>query len=165
VRALLLLWLLPLVSACTQAVTPAPAPILPAATAIVVPSPDRSLAAATPVPAATATPEPPAAATADPTTRPARTPATKVSGARSSAASSSGAIGRESQPAPRPAPALPAGAFLPLGRNCPAEAPIKGTRARVYHSAASRSYATALPVICFVNGAAAEAAGYRPAAN
>lgn len=62
-----------------------------------------------------------------------------------------------------PVPPLPADALAPLGLSCPAQAPIKGSRAHVYHTPASRTYETVHPVACFATEAAATAAGYRPA--
>jgi hypothetical protein len=61
--------------------------------------------------------------------------------------------------------ALPLGAVAPVGESCPPDAPIKGSSAHVYHTPASRTYATVRPVICFSSTSAALAAGYRPAAN
>jgi hypothetical protein len=63
------------------------------------------------------------------------------------------------------AASLPDGAVLPNGRSCPAEAPVKLSRAGVYHTPASRTYATLQPVLCFTTPAAAQAAGYRNAKN
>ena len=61
--------------------------------------------------------------------------------------------------------ALPDGAQAPTGGSCPPDAPIKGSRAHVYHTPASRTYETLKPVICFTTPAAAQAAGYRDAKN
>ena len=61
--------------------------------------------------------------------------------------------------------ALPDGSERPVGLTCPATAPVKVSRAHVYHTPASRTYETVKPVICFTTAAAAKAAGYKPAKN
>jgi hypothetical protein len=51
--------------------------------------------------------------------------------------------------------------IAPLGRSCPPAAPIKGSKAHVYHTPASRTYETVQPVACFSSPAEAAQAGYR----
>lgn len=149
-----------LVVGCRQGSEPLSMPL---PTPAIVPAPDRSLATeVTEVPSTpTPSPTPPEATPSPRATRRAAGPgpsrAARVSGANSGS--------RSESPVQTAIPALPAGAEQPIGRSCPAEAPVKGSSARVYHTPASRTYETVLPVICFTSGSAAAAAGYRPASN
>ena len=56
------------------------------------------------------------------------------------------------------------GAVAPVGRSCPAFAPIKGNASsRIYHRPGQQYYNVTNPEHCFRNAASAEAAGYRAA--
>jgi hypothetical protein len=133
-------------------------PLTPATwTAIAVPSPSRELAAEL----SSGTTTPTASPTA--TTRPTRTPR-PASDPRPTTARTAGGSAGSANPVSAGVPAVELG-VAPAGRSCPPEAPVKGTRAHVYHTPASRTYETAVPVACFASAADAAQAGYRPASQ
>lgn len=71
-------------------------------------------------------------------------------------------------PAPTPAPtAALAPRAAPQGQNCPPTHPIKGNESssgeRIYHSPGQAAYNVTIPEACFVDGPAAQAAGFRAA--
>ena len=54
--------------------------------------------------------------------------------------------------------------MAPVGRSCPASAPIKGNASSmIYHRPGQQYYNVTNPEACFRNAASAEAAGYRAA--
>ena len=56
------------------------------------------------------------------------------------------------------------GSVAPVGRSCPASAPIKGNASSmIYHRPGQQYYNVTNPEACFRNAASAEAAGYRAA--
>jgi endonuclease YncB( thermonuclease family) len=54
--------------------------------------------------------------------------------------------------------------YPPVGKTCPASAPIKGNASSmIYHVHGQRYYSVTVPEACFATASAAEAAGYRAA--
>ncbi len=69
-------------------------------------------------------------------------------------------------PTPAPVPATGGGSAAPVGYSCPPGYPIKGNQGDtewIYHTPSSATYGITHPEECFATGAAALAAGYRPA--
>ncbi|WP_174720030.1 MULTISPECIES: hypothetical protein [unclassified Meiothermus] len=66
------------------------------------------------------------------------------------------------QDAPPPPAYTPQSARPNPDGSCPAEAPIKGSKARVYHPPSDPYYAATRAVACFPSEEAARSAGYRP---
>ncbi|MCI5825567.1 MAG: cell wall-binding repeat-containing protein [Arcanobacterium sp.] len=63
-----------------------------------------------------------------------------------------------------PKPAVPRNPARPIGKNCPANYPIKGNgQSHIYHMPGQRFYAVTVPEKCFATQADARAAGYRKA--
>jgi hypothetical protein len=111
---------------------------------------------------AEATPTPSPAPTPNPTTMPTPSPTPAATPVPTPAPTSA----PTGTPTPTATPALPPRA-APQGRNCPPTHPIKGNESssgeRIYHSPGQRAYNQTIPEACFVNGAAAQAAGFRAA--
>jgi len=137
----------------------APSAVAPAAQqqGIAVPSPSSELIQQTAAPAATAQPTDSEIEAPHKTRTPRTSDASGQSGGRSSR---SGGVS-----ASVPSLAGAVNGVAPAGRSCPPAAPIKGTRAHVYHTPASRTYETVVPIVCFVSTSDASQSGYRPSSQ
>ncbi|GAB3699199.1 hypothetical protein GCM10028815_04360 [Mariniluteicoccus flavus] len=142
------------VTSPSEVPTPSAAPAAPSRTPEPTPVATASRSAATP------------RTTSAPT--PARTTAVRTTAAapRTTAPPTT----RSAEP-PEPARAAGGGAVAPVGKDCPASAPIKGnqgsrsTKEWIYHRPGGGSYKVTEPEECFASGSDAEDAGYRAAKN
>lgn len=174
-RMFCLLASLVLLTSCHQQshAVQAPATASPAPAGILVPPTDRALAGSpgTDPPQAGASAMATSRAPAARRTAKARPSTSRGGGPAQPRTTASAGIGGSGSSRQTPshtartatAVALPDGSELPVGLSCPATAPVKVSRAHVYHTPASRTYETVKPVLCFTTAATATAAGYVPA--